>query len=108
MGPRTSTQTACGFVLVVLLALLALPGAVQTGNSAPDSGSAPATPPNQASSKSFRLPLLKTFVQDQKAIWTAPLRLRAGDAVWLAPLAGVAGGMVATDAQFSRHLSSDP
>jgi hypothetical protein len=49
--------------------------------------------------------LLKNIADDQKAIWTSPTRLRWVDADWLLPLGAVAGGMLATDAEYSKHLS---
>lgn len=50
-----------------------------------------------------RLPF--DLLQDQKEIWTSPLRLRASDAQWLVPLSGFTAALFVTDGQFSRHLS---
>ncbi len=60
------------------------------------------------SDNSLGLPLLKNIALDQKAIWTSPARLRFTDAVWLVPLGGLTAGLLATDRQFSKHLSNDP
>jgi len=50
--------------------------------------------------------LLQRFAGDQKAIWTSPLRLERGDAIWALPaLAGV-GAFVASDAWLSRQVPS--
>jgi membrane-associated phospholipid phosphatase len=51
---------------------------------------------------------LKNFAADQRAIWTSPARLRLADADWLLPLGIAAGGMLATDTEFSKHLSNSP
>ena len=52
--------------------------------------------------------LLKNIVGDQKAIWTSPKNLRLVDADWLLPLGIAAGGMLATDTEYSKHLSDSP
>lgn len=44
---------------------------------------------------------------DQKSVWTGLAKLRLSDLEWIVPLTGVGSGFVATDAQFSRHLSND-
>ncbi|MGA8871941.1 MAG: phosphatase PAP2 family protein [Candidatus Acidiferrales bacterium] len=52
--------------------------------------------------------LFTTFAEDQRAIWTSPSHLGLTDADWLLPLGVVAGGMLATDAEVSKHLSNSP
>jgi membrane-associated phospholipid phosphatase len=47
------------------------------------------------------------FVEDQKAIWTSPFRLRSSDATWLAPLGGITAGLLVTDHQYSASLSQN-
>ena len=78
--------------------------------------------PNFNESESFTVPpqlpvdrenrlgpaLLKNIVDDQKAIWTSPKNLRLVDADWLLPLGIAAGGMFATDTEYSKHLSNSP
>jgi membrane-associated phospholipid phosphatase len=54
------------------------------------------------------LHLLKDMAEDQKAMWTSPKRLRLIDADWLLPLGIAAGGMFATDTDYTRHLSNSP
>ena len=61
-----------------------------------------------AYSNSVGLPLLKNLAGDQKAIWTSPRHVRLRDAEWLAPLAGLAAAMLATDSSTSRSLSNSP
>src|SRR5215467_11454629 len=58
--------------------------------------------------KSFGPSVFSEFVGDQRQLWTSPARLRLSDSEWLVPLAGFSAALFASDAQFSRHLSSDP
>jgi hypothetical protein len=46
--------------------------------------------------------------EDQKQIWTSPLRLRLSDAEWLLPAAGVTTGFLLTDPNFSKALPGSP
>jgi len=57
--------------------------------------------------RSFRSNVFGDFLTDQKDLWTSPAGLRLSDSEWLLPVAGVAAGLFATDAQFSQHLSND-
>jgi Capsule assembly protein Wzi/PAP2 superfamily len=57
---------------------------------------------------SLGLRLLKHIEQDQKAIWTSPSRLHLLDADWLLPLGLATGAMLATDTEYSKHLSNSP
>jgi membrane-associated phospholipid phosphatase len=50
----------------------------------------------------------KDFLEDQKQIWTSPVRLRFSDADWLVPASGFAAGLFVTDRDVSTHLSNDP
>lgn len=50
----------------------------------------------------------KTFLSDQKEIWTSPARLRWPDAEWLVPVTAITTGLILTDANFSRSLSTSP
>ena len=34
----------------------------------------------------------RNFLQDQKQIWTSPMRLRFSDTEWLVPLSGISAG----------------
>ena len=52
--------------------------------------------------------LMKNIVSDQKAIWTSPKNLRWVDLDWLLPLGIATGGMLATDTEYSKHLSNSP
>ncbi|MGH9714433.1 MAG: capsule assembly Wzi family protein [Candidatus Acidiferrales bacterium] len=57
---------------------------------------------------SLGLALLRNLAADQKAMWSSPKRLRLADADWLLPLGVAAGGMLATDTEYSKHLSNSP
>jgi hypothetical protein len=50
--------------------------------------------------------LFTNIAEDQKAIWTSPAHLDLADADWLVPLGVMAGGMLATDTEVSKHLSN--
>jgi membrane-associated phospholipid phosphatase len=52
--------------------------------------------------------LFPRFAKDQAAIWTAPAHLRLVDVDWLLPLGVATGAMLATDTEFSKHLSNSP
>src|SRR5258708_21791408 len=47
--------------------------------------------------------LLKRFADDQKAIWSSPLRMRRNDALWALPALAGAATVVASDSWFSRQ-----
>jgi len=57
---------------------------------------------------SLGLHLLGRFVRDQEAVWTSPAHIRLVDAEWLMPLALFTAGTLATDSDFSKHLSNSP
>lgn len=52
------------------------------------------------------LHLIENLAKDQFAIWTSPAQLELADADWLFPLGIVTGGMLATDTEFSKHISN--
>lgn len=89
-------------MLVFLLAAGAVNSAAQTVPSA----SPPPAPPvsSKASTKSLEKDFLKNILRDQKAIWTAPLRLRGEDAKWLVPLGAGVAGLIATDRRTSAFV----
>ena len=57
---------------------------------------------------SLGLHLLGRFVRDQEAVWTSPAHIRLVDAEWLMPLTLFTAGTLATDSDFSKHLSNSP
>jgi membrane-associated phospholipid phosphatase len=74
---------------------------VQTETTSSDSTAA-----SDDYNNSLGVSLLKHIVQDQKALWTAPARLRVEDASWLVPLGGITAGLIATDRDTSLHISN--
>lgn len=48
--------------------------------------------------------LVRNLVQDQKAIWTSPLRVRLSDVQWLTPLLGGTAIVMASDTDIQRKL----
>lgn len=115
-------------MLTVLLAVALIPAfaAAQENSSRPASAGTEShrkesTTPRESPRRPVRQPsmttgvgkrqgasLLGKLLQDQKAIWASPRRLRLADADWLLPLGLAAGGMLATDTDVSQHLSHSP
>lgn len=58
-------------------------------------------PPPPSLEKQF----FKNIVRDQKAIWTAPFRLRKKDAEWLVPLGTATTALILTDRRTSSFVS---
>ncbi len=52
--------------------------------------------------------LLKDIATDQKDLWSSPKDLRFTDATWLVPAGGFTAALMATDSDYSRHLSHNP
>jgi membrane-associated phospholipid phosphatase len=52
--------------------------------------------------------LLKDFGGDQKSLWTSPKNLQFTDATWLVPAGGITAGLIATDSDYSMHISHNP
>ncbi|MCU1302747.1 MAG: hypothetical protein JWQ87_3031 [Candidatus Sulfotelmatobacter sp.] len=48
--------------------------------------------------------LLTRFAGDQGEIWTSPLHLRRGDAVWMLPALSAMGALVASDSWFVKQV----
>ena len=68
----------------------------------PQAGSAPVT------THHWPVQLLKDFAGDQKDLWTSPKNLQFTDATWLVPAGGITAGLIATDADYSTHISHNP
>ena len=62
----------------------------------------------ERSENSLGLRLIENIAKDQNAIWGSPLHLQLSDAEWLMPLGLLTGGLLATDTEFSKHLSNSP
>jgi len=48
------------------------------------------------------------FVEDQKRIWTSPLKIRLSDANWLVPLGGITAGLFVSDREYSASINQNP
>lgn len=71
---------------------------------APDPAPVTQSSPASRLSRSPELSLFRNLVQDQKDIWTSPLRLRLNDVQWLAPLLAAGAVTVLSDTDIQRHL----
>ena len=63
---------------------------------------------SERNDNSLGLNLIENIEKDQTAMWTSPLRLQLADSEWLVPFGLVTGGLLATDSEFSKHLSNSP
>ncbi len=50
----------------------------------------------------------RSFLSDQKTIWTSPLHLRSQDKNWLVPFGVATLGLVAADGSIMRHFGNSP
>src|SRR5215472_14337303 len=57
---------------------------------------------------SLGIHVIKNIAEDQKAIWTFPAHLRLVDVQWIMPFGLLTAGTLATDTEFSKHLSNSP
>ncbi len=71
-----------------------------TAHAQASSDAKPQPTPTPSLEKRF----LVNILSDQKAIWTAPLRLRRGDGKWLFPLGAATSILLATDRRSSGEL----
>ena len=79
-----------------------LPDAPQPQNPAPQPPNPqlqPTPPPKSVTLKGMP----KSLWDDQKAIWTSPLRLKPADAVWLVPLGISTGMLIGSDQHTMNH-----
>jgi Capsule assembly protein Wzi/PAP2 superfamily len=81
-------------------------GDVAAAHDAPDAPQPNQAPADEAQNKVFTLP--KALLHDQIGMWTSPSKVRLSDATWLVPLGGLTAAFLATDSDFSRHLSNNP
>jgi hypothetical protein len=95
------------------------PGALKNDSGKTDSGKTDSTVnagDSQADAGNRQIPaptlrlrdLGRNFLQDQKQIWTSPMRVRFSDTEWLVPFAGITAGLITTDHDVSSGLSHDP
>ena len=94
--------------LICLLQSLLMAALVATAFSV--QAQTPLPTPSPSVSPSAKAPTLeseffKNILRDQKAIWTAPLHLRAKDARWLVPLGVGTAALIATDQQTGDEIA---
>jgi hypothetical protein len=53
-------------------------------------------------------PFVKHVVGDQRNFWTTPARLKTRDLKWIAPLAAVTAGLIASDSWLSHQIPDKP
>lgn len=104
-------RLASAVVLAGALALSRTAGAVTPATTLPDapqpqnqSQSQEQTAPDNAAPTIRNFPL--NVLHDQAAIWTSPIRIRAHDLLWLAPLGAATGAAIATDTDAMRNVVS--
>jgi membrane-associated phospholipid phosphatase len=91
--------------LVVTIFAIAILGATASGQTAETAVSAQ---PDPTPSPSLEKKFLAHILQDQRAIWTAPLSLRRADGKWLVPLGVATALFIATDRHTSGALLERP
>lgn len=99
----TSNRRSIGLLQILLLAALvatAFSVQAQTPLPTPSPSVSPAVKEPTLESEFF-----KNILRDQKAIWTAPLHLRAKDARWLVPLGAGTAALIATDQQTGDEIA---
>ena len=92
---------------ICLLQMLLMATLVATGFSLQAQTTLPTPSPSVSPAKTPTLEseFFKNILRDQKAIWTAPLRLRARDARWLVPLGVGTAALIATDQQTGDEIA---
>ena len=85
-----------------------LEGATESATNAASSTATPARGGVDNTEAASAAPgtFLRNVVSDQKAIWSSPFKARIQDLNWLVPFAGLAVGLVNSDAELSSRLSS--
>jgi membrane-associated phospholipid phosphatase len=85
----------------------------QNANSSNSTDNTPASPgqpsytANSCDVSQLRI-CINDFLSDQAGIWTSPLRLHPGDAIWLLPLAAATAVSLNYDVQTLRQVSTSP
>ncbi|HEX8651692.1 MAG TPA: phosphatase PAP2 family protein [Pyrinomonadaceae bacterium] len=99
-------RSACALLLLLVFISLAAATALAQEASTPAS-SRPPPSASPAPSPTLERRFFKNILRDQRAIWTSPLRLRAKDATWLAPLAISTAVLIATDRETAGELTNN-
>src|SRR5260370_40957106 len=104
----------CRLIRMFISCTLALvsSGLAQTTEPRSSPAPAPSPKPAPADDADFHAasaapgPLVRNLVDDQKAIWSSPLKARIEDLNWLAPVVGLAGGLINADSEISSRMST--
>jgi membrane-associated phospholipid phosphatase len=77
-----------------------------TGEALPEAPTSSWKAPDESvnGTESRGVDLLKRFAGDQSAIWSSPLHLKRGDAIWALPALAGTGAFLASDSWFSRQI----
>jgi membrane-associated phospholipid phosphatase len=123
----------CGSWPLVVLFTVALTSAVRAQNTNTDSAggsgsgvkpktfsdfSVPETPkapppgyelqPGEDPENRLLVPLVGHLVRDQKHFWTSPIHMQRQDLRWIAPFAGLTGGLIASDSWITKQVPDNP
>ena len=79
---RRNSRLRCLFGMIVFVVVVAISATAQTSTAAPTPTPTPTPTP---STSSLEKDFFKNILQDQKAIWTAPLHLHRVDSKWIVP-----------------------
>src|SRR5215217_1220434 len=85
---RRNRRSICHFAMILLAAFLSAAGSTHAQRPSPEPSPAP---------PELEKECLKNIARDQKAIWTAPLRLQRADAKWMMPAGIGALALFTTD-----------
>src|SRR5215813_7492722 len=100
----SNRRSICLLQFLVSLTFLATGSSLQAQRPLP--GPSPAASPSPApKTPTLESEFFKNILRDQKAIWTAPLHLRASDARWLVPLGAGTAALIATDQQTGDEVA---
>ncbi|MCA1593501.1 MAG: phosphatase PAP2 family protein [Acidobacteria bacterium] len=91
--------------VLLFLAVLCFAGVGAFAQGMPQQSPTPAAQPSPT--PTLERQFFKNILRDQRAIWTSPFRLRAGDARWLVPLGAATTALIATDRRTAGTLHDD-
>jgi membrane-associated phospholipid phosphatase len=104
------------FSSFLMLLSICIPARAQTEKTQPGETSSSSRPANHDTSSQAGgndLPLsivpsifLRRLAEDQKDIWTSPIKTRIRDLEWLVPLAALTAGSIKTDTDISSRIST--
>lgn len=102
MTSRFSSRAAGALAVCLVIGASARPAAAQNAAAFVTHAGAQAAP---APAGDAERRVLKDILEDQRDIWTSPLRVSASDAKWLLPSLLAAAALVASDKEINSNLS---